>query len=264
VDPVILFIAIISSYLIGSISFGKIFMRIFKPEETLDDLEIKLDDRPEGYKLMSVGGNTVSMKLGAKGGCAVGLLDILKSFVPPLVFRILYPDQPYFIIAALAAFIGHNWPIYYRFKGGRGISSFYGGMFAIDPLGAVVVASASMILGLFILKQVIVAFMGGVFLVIFWFLVTKFTDPLFWYYMGYAVLVNILFITAMLPEIRQDREMTKKYGRVDPSMALETFPMGKHMLRLMKLLKLDKKTIQINKNDTLKNDVKPAPESSKE
>jgi hypothetical protein len=68
----------------------------------------------------------------------------------------------------------------------------------------------------------------------------------------------------MLPEIRQDREMTKKYGKVDPSTALETFPMGKHMLRLMKMLNLDKKTIQIDKNDTLKNDVQPAPESSKE
>lgn len=237
-------------------------MRLFKPEEGLDDLEIKLDDRPEGYKLMSVGGNTVSMKLGARAGCAVGLLDILKSFVPTLVFRLLYPDQPYFLFAALAAFIGHNWPIFYRFQGGRGISSFYGGMFAIDPIGAVVVAVTSMIVGMVILKQVVVAFMGGVFLVIFWFLITKFNDPLFWYYIGYTVLINILFITAMLPEIRQDREMTRKYGKVDPSTALQAFPMGQHMLRLMKMLGLEKKSKQPAGSVAVTEEVQPAQKKS--
>ena len=262
-DPVILLIVIISSYLLGSISFGTIIMRIFKPGESLDDLEIKLDDRPEGYKLMSVGGNTVSMKLGARGGCAVGLLDILKAFIPTLVFRLLYPEQPYFLFAALAAFIGHNWPIFFRFQGGRGISPFYGGLFAIDPIGAVVVAVTSLVLGLFILKQVIIAFLGGVFLAVFWFLFTKFNDPLFWYYMGYVVLINILFFTAMIPELRQDREMAKKYGRPDPSAALQAFPMGQHMLRLMKMMGMEKKPKPSAGSNTTEA-VEPAQKNSEE
>jgi len=240
-DPVVLLMAIILSYLIGSISFGRLIMHLVKPKEALDEVELKFKGMDEGIKVSSVGGNTVSLKLGARGGCAVGLLDILKAFIPTLVFRLLYPEQPYFLFAALAAFIGHNWPIYYRFKGGRGISPFYGGLFAIDPLGAVVVAFTSMVLGTFIMKDMLVAYTGGVVLVIFWFLATKFNDPLFVYYIGYALLINILFIIAMLPEIRQIIALRKKYGKGDVEVSMEAFPMGQHMLKLMKKLGLEKK-----------------------
>jgi len=243
-DPIVLLVAVVVSYFIGSISFGRLIMRFVKPKEVLDDVELKFDGMEEGIKLSSVGGNTVSMKLGARGGCAVGLLDILKAFIPTLIFRLLYPDQPYFLFAGLAAFIGHNWPIYYRFKGGRGISPFYGGLFAIDPLGAVVVAVTSLVLGTFIMKDMLVAYTGGVVLIIFWFLGTKFSDPMFVYYMGYAISINILFIVAMLPEIRQIIALRKKYGKGDVGTSMEAFPMGQHMLKLMKKFGLEKKAKQ--------------------
>lgn len=240
-DPVIFTLAIILSYLLGSISFGRLFMQVVKPKENLDDVEMKFKGMDEGIKLSSVGGNTISMKLGARAGCAVGLLDILKAFIPTLVFRILYPQEPYFIFAALAAFIGHNWPIYYRFKGGRGISPFYGGLFAIDPLGAVVVAATSLVLGTFILKDMLVAYTGGVVLVIFWFLGTKYNNPLFVYYIGYAILINILFIVAMLPELRQIITLRKKYGKGDVGLSMEAFPMGQQMQRMMNKFSANKK-----------------------
>ncbi len=240
-DIVILLMVIIVSYLIGSISFGRLAMRLLKPKESLEDVELKFKGMDGGIKLSSVGGNTVSMKLGARAGCAVGLLDILKAFIPTVVFRMLYPEQPYFLFAALAAFIGHNWPIFYRFKGGRGISPFYGGLFAIDPLGAVVVAATSLVLGTFILKDMLVAYTGGVVLVIFWFLGTKFTDPLFIYYMGYALLINILFIVAMLPELRQIIALRKKYGKGDVGISMEAFPMGQQMQKLMNKMSSKKK-----------------------
>jgi glycerol-3-phosphate acyltransferase PlsY len=53
------------------------------------------------------------MKMGPKVGCTIGLLDILKVTLPVLVFRLLYPDQYYFLIVAIAGMVGHNWPVFH-------------------------------------------------------------------------------------------------------------------------------------------------------
>lgn len=68
-DPwLLLFVAIIS-YLLGSISFGRVLMRLLKPGENLESVEMPIPGVEEKYKLESVGGNTVSLKLGARAGC---------------------------------------------------------------------------------------------------------------------------------------------------------------------------------------------------
>jgi glycerol-3-phosphate acyltransferase PlsY len=226
------------SYFIGSISFGRVITRILDPEAKLDDIEMPIAGvDEEGYKLTSIGGNTVSMKFGGRVGCLVGILDILKAFIPTLVVRVLYPDQPYLFIAAIAALIGHNWPIYYRFKGGRGISPFYGGLFAIDPIGAVVVATASMIIGMLLLKEPLFAYAGGALLLIPWSLLTKMNQPV---YVFYVLIVNFLFILAMIPEVRQIIRLRKKYGKREMTASLNQFPMGKSMLKMMNMIKVKK------------------------
>jgi glycerol-3-phosphate acyltransferase PlsY len=235
-------LAFIISYLLGSLSFGRIVARIMRPGENLQDIEMPWAGSDATYKLESIGGNTVGMRLGARAGCIVGFLDILKTFLPTLVFFILYAGQPYFLIAALAGFIGHCWPIYYRFKGGRGISPFYGGLFGFDPIGAIVVAFTSLLIGMVFLKDLLVAYTGGVILILFWFLLTKHNNPLFPYYIAYSLLIIILFILAMIPELKQYLEMVRKYGRGDMSAAMDTFPMGQHMLKMMKKLGLQKKS----------------------
>jgi acyl phosphate:glycerol-3-phosphate acyltransferase len=241
-EPVMALYAFIVSYLLGSLSFGRIVTRIMRPGETLSDVEMPIANSNATYKIQSIGGNTASLRLGARGGCLVGFLDIFKTFLPTLAFFLLYPQQPYFLIAALAGFIGHCWPIYYRFKGGRGISPFYGGLLAFDPLGAVIVAFTSLFIGLVILKELLVAYTGGVVLVLFWFLLTKSNQPLFYYYIAYALLINILFVVAMIPEIRQIIEIRRKYGKTDMRDSMNTFPMGQQMLKLMKKFGLEKKS----------------------
>ena len=217
------------SYLLGSLSFGRIVARILDPGLDLENIEMEIEGAEEGYRLQSIGGNTVSMKLGSRGGCTVGLLDILKVFLPTLAVRFLYPDQTYHLLAALAGFAGHCWPIYYRFKGGRGISAFYGGLFAIDPIGAFVVALLAQVIGMLILKELLFVYAGGVLFLIPWMLLTKSN----WHYYVYALLINVLFITAMIPEIRQIISLRKKYGKGDMAVSMEKFPMGRQMLRLM-------------------------------
>lgn len=240
-DIIWIFISLLIGYLAGSISFGRLVTRMMKPNETLDDVEMPIPGVEETYKLKSIGGNTASMKLGARGGCLVGLLDILKAFFPTLIFRLIFPGEPYFFFAAFGAFVGHNWPIYHRFKGGRGISPFYGGLLAIDPVGGFVVAFTALLLGMVVIKELMFAYVGGVILIIPWFLITKNNEDLFLYYMTYAIAINILFIVAMLPEIKQIVELRRKYGKGDIQASMDTFPMGRHMLKLMNRLGLSRK-----------------------
>lgn len=239
-EPIIFIVSVLISYLLGAISFGRIFLKILKPEEKLDKVEINFPGINEPYKLESVGGNTASMKLGGRWGCLIGFLDIFKAFIPTLVFRLLYPEQPYFLAAAVAALVGHNWPVYYRFKGGRGISPFYGGFFGFDPIGAIAVATLSMVIGMVVLRELVFAYVGGVLLVIPWLLITKYNDPLYIYYIIYAVVINILFIVAMVPEIRQIISLRKKYGKGDMKASMTAFPMGQAMLKMMRKLGLEK------------------------
>jgi len=128
------------------------------------------------------------------------------------VFFLLYPAQPYFLIAALAGFIGHCWPIFYRLKGGRGISPFYGGLFGFDPLGQSSLHSLrSSSNG--DLKRDSHRLHRGVFLIIFWFLLTKMNNPLFPYYMAYAILINILFILQWSPRSSRSSPSAKNTAR---------------------------------------------------
>ena len=71
----------------------------------------------------SISATSVRLHLGARYGCLVAILDILKSLLPSLFFKLWQPDAPYYLITATLATIGHNYPLYHGFKGGRGLST---------------------------------------------------------------------------------------------------------------------------------------------
>jgi glycerol-3-phosphate acyltransferase PlsY len=236
-DPIILFVVALAGYLLGSISFARLIPRIIDPKATLDDISLPVQNSDERMPMQAMGANTASIKYGPKVGCTVGFLDIFKVFLPTLAARLIFPGEPYYLVVALAGFIGHCWPVYYGFKGGRGISPFYGAMFAIDPLGAVVVSSVSMFIGMVLLKDLLVAYTGGVFLTIIWFAITRGWSP----ELIYALIISLLFLIAMIPEIKMVRGMEHKYGKGDMRKSMSTFPMGQMMLKLMDRLNLNKK-----------------------
>jgi len=229
---------IVSSYLLGSISFARVVLRIVDPNGSLEDIEFPIDGTDESMTMSAMGGNTVSMKYGSRAGCTVGLLDILKVLVPTLAFKLIYPDQYYVLLAAIAGFIGHCWPIYYRFKGGRGMSAFYGGLFAIDPIGAIAVAVFGLVIGMAVFRDMLIAYMAGFWLVIpwMWFTTKDFN------YLAYALIMNVLFVLAMIPELREIIRLRKLYGKGDMSASMQQFPMGRHMLKMMNFLNLSKKS----------------------
>lgn len=236
-DPVVAFLAAVIGYFLGAISFARLIPRLIDSNANLSDISMPVAGTNEHMRMHAMGANTASIKYGSRVGCTIGLLDMLKVFAPVLAFRLLFPTQDYQIVAALSGFIGHCWPIYYKFKGGRGISAFYGGMFALDPIGAVVIPSLGMFIGMFFLKDMLIAYMAGVVLAIPWYLIL-FKGP---GYVWYAIIINVLFVLAMAPELKDVIRLRKKYGKGDMRASMDQFPMGKAMNKLLDRFGLSRK-----------------------
>lgn len=176
----------------------------------------------------SVSATTVSMHVGPRLGFLTVVLDMLKIAIPTLVFRRLWPGTSYFLIVAAAAMVGHVWPLYHGFRGGRGLSAVYGGMFAIDWIGVFVTSLGGMLFGLFVLRDVLVAYMAGL-----WFIV-----PWLWFrthdlhHVAYGVAVNVIFVLAMLPEMRQYLRLQREGKAEGLAQAMQLTGMGRGIYRM--------------------------------
>ena len=113
-----IFLIGIVSYLMGSIPFGFILTKIF----------LKKDIREIGSG--NIGATNV-LRTGNKTiGYSTLVLDILKAVIPVVYVKIFHEDFLY--IAALCAFLGHVFPIWLKFKGGKGVATYLGILFAIN------------------------------------------------------------------------------------------------------------------------------------
>ena len=71
--------------------------------------------------------------MGWKAGILVGIHDIGKSVIAVLLANILFPDLPYVgVLAGVACVLGHIFPFYLKFKGGKGFASFIGMVLALN------------------------------------------------------------------------------------------------------------------------------------
>ena len=108
----------IISYLMGSIPFGFILTKIF----------LKKDIREIGSGNI---GATNALRTGNKLiGYSTLLLDVMKAILPVLYVKINHPELIY--IASLCAFLGHVFPVWLKFKGGKGVATYVGILFTIN------------------------------------------------------------------------------------------------------------------------------------
>jgi glycerol-3-phosphate acyltransferase PlsY len=233
--PLLLLSALVG-YLLGSISFARVIMRFVKPDVDVADTKVPIPGTEETFDMYAVSATSVSLQVGSKWGGITTLLDMLKVAAPVLAFRMAFPDEPYFLVCALMGTVGHNWPIFHRFKGGHGLSTVYGGVLAIDWIGALVTALGGMALGLLVLRNVIVAYLAGLWLLIPWFWIR--TGDV--WYIGYAVLSNVLFTVAMIPDIQGHLDRRRRGIRLEMQDSMELTPMGKHMMEITRRLGLTK------------------------
>ena len=119
-----LFLIILVSYLFGSIPFGLLLTKIF----------LKKDIREIGSG--NIGATNV-LRAGNKVlGYSTLVLDILKAVLPILYIKFFMND--YLYISALSIFIGHVFPIWLKFKGGKGVASYLGILCCLDIFTALI------------------------------------------------------------------------------------------------------------------------------
>ncbi len=106
------------SYLFGSIPFGYIFTKIL----------LKKDIRNVGSG--NIGATNVLRTGNKLLGYLTLILDVAKAVVPVIYIKLNYPDLVY--ISALCAFLGHLFPIWLKFKGGKGVATLVGILISIN------------------------------------------------------------------------------------------------------------------------------------
>ena len=136
--PEFILFAMLIGYLAGSFSAARFIVRVFAPDHVLNGIRAEVPEGNAVFQSNVISATTVRLQLGSRYGCLTSILDMLKASLPALVFRAWQPDQAYYLIAAGSATAGHIWPIYYHFKGGRGMSPILGGMFVVDWLGVII------------------------------------------------------------------------------------------------------------------------------
>lgn len=228
-DAVRIIVSFLAGYLVGSISFTRIVLKRIAPQSDLSGVKISIPGVAEPMEMSSVSANTAGLVHGPKIGGMIGILDMLKVFLVTLTIRLVFPDQPYFIFTALAGIIGHVWPIYYKFIGGRGISAIFGGLMAIDPLGALATSVGGMVIAMLVLRDFALVFPISLFLIIPWLWFTTYS-PIF---LLYGIALNITFALAIIPEIKEViRTRKEKKGAGTMKEMMETNPMGRSMLSI--------------------------------
>jgi glycerol-3-phosphate acyltransferase PlsY len=225
-------------YLIGSISFARLVTRFWAPGKEVTNFEIPVEGTEDRYKVLSIGANSVSSVLGSKAGMVVSILDILKILIPTLLYKLIFPEQPaYALIAAITGMIGHIWPVYYQFHGGSGFSALLGGLLVIDWLAVFITPVAGLFLGMVVFRNMVAANLMWMWLLIPWFWWRTDSDIR---YILYAVVVNILFMLAMIPDIKMAMKYRREGKYIEYGLgSMKSHSMGRSMLKIAKFFRVE-------------------------
>ncbi|MGD8921637.1 MAG: glycerol-3-phosphate acyltransferase [Candidatus Zixiibacteriota bacterium] len=225
----IVVLTLVVGYLIGAVSSARIVTRLFgKGKKTVENTELSLNGSDQKMVLKTVSATSVSVHIGSKYGFLTYVLDVIKVFVPVMIVKAIYPGQIYFLFTAFGALVGHVWPIYYGFRGGRGISVIYGTLFAIDWIGVFATSIPGMLIGLILLRDMLSAYFLGVLFVIPWLWFRTHNV----YYLYFAIAANVVFTLAMIPEIKRWIVVRKDSEWGDPTKTMELSGMGRGLLKM--------------------------------
>jgi acyl phosphate:glycerol-3-phosphate acyltransferase len=194
-DLVYSLLATLAAYLIGSLSFAVIVSRL-----------MGLND-PRTYGSKNPGATNV-LRSGSKPAAIITLvLDALKGFGPVVLVKVFGPDvglgDGTLALVALAAFVGHLYPVFFKFKGGKGVATAAGVIFGVHwLLGVGCLASFAIIV--FFFRYVSLASIAAAAFAPFYYLIG---NRVAWY-MSKPVLLAI-FIMAVLLTIRHRENINR-------------------------------------------------------
>ena len=118
------------SYLIGSVPTGVLIGKFHGKD-------------PREHGSGNIGASNVARVLGRKAAFVTVFIDISKGVVPPLLCTLFDCDQTTVLCSGFASIIGHCFPIWLRFKGGKGVATAMGTMLVIKPIVAIIAIMVS-------------------------------------------------------------------------------------------------------------------------
>jgi glycerol-3-phosphate acyltransferase PlsY len=167
-DSLVLVGVTVAAYLIGSLSFAVIVSRV-----------MGLDD-PRSYGSQNPGATNVLRSGNKKAAIATLLCDALKGYFPVLLVKLYGPsfglDDRAVALVAISAFIGHLWPVFFSFKGGKGAATAAGILFGVEPLLGLATLSTWVIVAFFFRYSSLAALAASLFAPAYYF----FGDQLAW------------------------------------------------------------------------------------
>ena len=170
------FIVGIVSYLMGSIPFGLILTKIF----------LNKDIREIGSGNI---GATNALRTGNKLiGYSTLILDIAKAIIPVIFVKINYPDLIY--LASLCAFLGHVFPIWLKFKGGKGVATYVGILFSINLLLGIIFAASWGIIFLMFRYSSLSSIIGSISIPIYILITDQISNAIF-----FSIMFVLIFFT---------------------------------------------------------------------
>jgi glycerol-3-phosphate acyltransferase PlsY len=179
-------LATLAAYLLGSLAFAVIVSRA-----------MGLSD-PRTFGSKNPGATNV-LRSGSKAAAIVTLLlDACKGLVPVLLMRLYGPrfglGEGTVALVALAAFLGHLYPVFFRFQGGKGVATFIGAVFGIHWLLGVATGLTWLIIAFFFRYSSLASLVAAVFAPLFYLL----GDRMQWYAdrrvaLALAVMAALLF-----------------------------------------------------------------------
>ena len=171
-----IFLIGIISYLMGSIPFGFILTKIF----------LKKDIREIGSGNI---GATNALRTGNKAiGYSTLVLDILKAVIPIVYVKIFYQDFLY--VTSLCTFLGHVFPVWLKFKGGKGVATYLGILFAINFYFGIIFIISWFITFLFSKFSSLSSLVGAASIPIYLLILTQFDQVIF-----FIIMFVLIFFT---------------------------------------------------------------------
>ena len=166
----------VASYLMGSIPFGLILTKIF----------LNKDIRDIGSGNI---GATNALRTGNKLiGYSTLILDIAKAIIPVIFVKINYPDLIY--IASLSAFLGHVFPVWLKFKGGKGVATYVGILFSINLLLGIIFAASWGIIFLMFRYSSLSSIIGSISIPIYILITDQISNAIF-----FSIMFVLIFFT---------------------------------------------------------------------
>ena len=166
----------IASYLMGSIPFGLILTKVF----------LNKDIRDIGSGNI---GATNALRTGNKLiGYSTLVLDIAKAIIPVIFVKINYPDLIY--IASLCAFLGHVFPVWLKFKGGKGVATYVGILFSINFLLGIIFAASWVIIFLIFRYSSLSSIVGSISIPIYILITDQISNAIF-----FSIMFVLIFFT---------------------------------------------------------------------